>query len=157
VLISNFLLPKLVSCAEQILFEGESGRPFPTQRAQLVLGFIFIIYLLNIILQTLVSYSWARNLLKYRETGISQLLCPLCYFENHYWFGAAHSHSAPGSPSHRSPCGMAGDLPRNHSLRAWSIDNAYDSSIVWCFAQYRQACNGLKAQAFLIFPKWISS
>ncbi|HOH16341.1 MAG TPA: serine hydrolase domain-containing protein [Rectinema sp.] len=73
VLISNFLLPKLVSCAEQILFEGESGRPFPTQRAQLVLGFIFIIYLLNIILQTLVSYSWARNLLKYRETGISQL------------------------------------------------------------------------------------
>ena len=72
-IISNFLLPKLVSCAEQILFEGESGRPFPTQRAQLVLGFIFIIYLLNIILQTLVSYSWARNLLKYRETGISQL------------------------------------------------------------------------------------
>ena len=72
-LISNFLLPKLVSCAEQVLFEGESRRSFPTQRAQLVLGFIFIIYLLNVILQTLMSYSWAKNLLKYRETSISQL------------------------------------------------------------------------------------
>jgi len=112
VLISNFLLPKLVSCAEQILFEGESGRPFPTQRAQLVLGFIFIIYLLNIhsckrlcLIPGLETAQISRD--RYIPT-----LCPLCYFENHYWFGAAHSHSAPGSPSHRSPCGMAGDLPR---------------------------------------------
>jgi len=73
VIISNFLLPMLVSCAEQILFTGESRRPFPTQRAELVVGFIFLIYLLSIILQVQSSYQWARDLLKYRETGISQL------------------------------------------------------------------------------------
>jgi CubicO group peptidase (beta-lactamase class C family) len=73
IIISNFLLPMLVSCAEQILFNGESRRPFPTQRAELVVGVIFVIYLLSIILQMQSSFSWARDLLKYRETGISQL------------------------------------------------------------------------------------
>jgi CubicO group peptidase (beta-lactamase class C family) len=73
IIISNFLLPMLVSCAEQILFNGESRRPFPTQRAELVVAFVFLIYLLSIILQIQSSFSWARDLLKYRETGISQL------------------------------------------------------------------------------------
>ncbi len=73
VLISNFLLPMLISSAEQILSNGESRRPFPTQRAMIVAGIIFFIYLLSIILQTRSAYSWARDLLKYRETSISQL------------------------------------------------------------------------------------
>lgn len=73
ILISNFILPMLVTSAEQILFNGESRRPFPSWRAELVAGFVFLIYLLSIILQTLSSYSWARDLLKYRESSISQL------------------------------------------------------------------------------------
>jgi CubicO group peptidase (beta-lactamase class C family) len=72
IIISNFLLPMLVSCAEQILFNGESRRPFPTQRAEIVAGIIFVIYLLSIIFQIQSSYSWARDLVKYRETSISQ-------------------------------------------------------------------------------------
>ncbi len=72
VILANLLLPMLVSHAEEILFQGETGRPFPTQRAQIVVGIIFIIYLLSIIVQIQSSYSWARDLLKYRETGISQ-------------------------------------------------------------------------------------
>lgn len=71
-IISNFLLPMLVSSAEQVLFKGETRRPFPTERAMIVAGIIFFIFLLSIILQTRSSYSWARDLLKYRETGISQ-------------------------------------------------------------------------------------
>lgn len=73
ILISNFILPMLISSAEQILFGGESRRPFPTQRAMIVAGIIFFIYLLSIILQTRSAYSWARDLLKYKETSISQL------------------------------------------------------------------------------------
>jgi len=42
-LISNFLLPMLVSSAENILFQGSCRRPFPTQRAQIVAGIILII------------------------------------------------------------------------------------------------------------------
>lgn len=73
VIISNFILPMLITGAEQILFTGQCRRPFPTQRAELVVGVVFLIYLLSIILQMQSSYSWARDLLKYRETGISQI------------------------------------------------------------------------------------
>lgn len=73
VLISNFILPMLVSSAEQLLAAGESQRPFATQRAMIVAGILFFIYLLSIIFQTRGAYSWARDLLKYRETSISQL------------------------------------------------------------------------------------
>ncbi|MCX8013421.1 MAG: beta-lactamase family protein, partial [Rectinema sp.] len=72
ILISNFILPELVSGAQLIMFKGSAPRLFPMRRAMIVSGIIFMIYLGSMVLQTLTAYSWARDLRKYRETSFSQ-------------------------------------------------------------------------------------
>lgn len=80
ILISNFILPALVSGAELIMFKGSSPRLFPMRRALVVSGIVFMIYLGSMVLQTLTSYSWARDLRKYRESSLSQFYVRFAVF-----------------------------------------------------------------------------
>lgn len=79
VIISNFVLPALTAGAERILFGKVSTRLFPTRRMLILAAFAFTIYILSLFAQTLAAYAWARDLLKYRESNLSQLYARFAY------------------------------------------------------------------------------
>lgn len=66
---SNVVLPLLTSAAEKILFSGSSPRLFPLNRALLIAGITWLVYILSLTLQTGIAFSWAKQLRDRRETG----------------------------------------------------------------------------------------